>query len=291
MIFLGPHFEDREAVREELASLHDEPSFMSPDVVHDTFLLIIDTVVIISSIHYILTTLLRPYSTKEKDDEHHHLAYLTTNFLVNLVLGVFGLYHMIFTVPDISSLTEVERVAGFDQYLFFGIIQIGFNLWGLVIGIFVVHERPSMVAHHVAAMSVASMSVFFNAGFRYFTPFFFGAIEISSVPLALINFFKRNKEWTKQNYPTVSTVVKLVFAVSFIILRVYLWTPLMYDVLQLASLLVSTCDSISCQFVVGGFWTCGVFLTILQYFWSFLIVKGLISFATARSYSPVTGGK
>jgi len=280
MVITEPYFEDRDAVRETLATLHDAPSFMPASVIYNTFHQIITTSIIISTIYLIVTLLLRPHRKNEKDGEYYHLSFLATNFMVNSCLAVLGIYHMIYTLPDFSSVDETQRIIGYDHYLFFGIIQIGFNIWGLLVGYFIVNERPSMLAHHVAAMFVASTSVFFTNGFRYYAPFFLGAIEMSSVPLALINLFKRNKEWTKRHCQTFSTIVKLVFAASFLILRVYLWNPRMYDVLQISSLLVSTCDSYLCCFVVGGFAMCGVFLSIMQYYWSFLIVKGLIAIVT-----------
>lgn len=245
---------------------------------NESYYMILQASIVIASIHLILLSLLKQYQQNGKDrQESYQLSYLATNFTINLCLGVMGIYHMTYTLPNTSSVDETQRITGFDHYMTFGVIQIGYNLWALPVGYFLVSEGKAMLTHHIAAIFVASMSVFFTNGFRYYAPFFLGAIEISSVPLAVINYLKRNKEWTQKHCPLFFNVIKLVFAVLFISLRVFLWNPRMYDVLQLASVLFSTCDSSLCSVVVGGFWSCGVFLTILQCFWSFLIVKGVLS--------------
>jgi hypothetical protein len=46
-----------------------------------------------------------------------------------------------------------------------------------------------MLMHHVTVIVVASMTLLMTNGFRYWIPYFFGIMEISSIPLAIMNTF------------------------------------------------------------------------------------------------------
>ena len=123
-------------------------------------------------------------------------TYQLTNFTVNLVLGVLGTYEYLFTLPS-KPILDDYIVGSFHMYPLVA-LQIGFQLWALPVGM-LVRETPEMMAHHVSAILVSCMAGFLTFGFRFWAPFFFGMIELSSVPLAIMNTFKDNPEWMKKH--------------------------------------------------------------------------------------------
>ena len=79
-------------------------------------------------------------------------SYQATNLLVNLFLGIYGIYTWTTSVPKISSIPALERIIGFNGFISFAALQIGYNLWALPMGLFVVHKRGGMIGHHMATL-------------------------------------------------------------------------------------------------------------------------------------------
>ena len=221
------------------------------------------------------TAFWKQYEYSQNRKAFRKVAYQITNLTVNAILGIYGLYIFHSSVPPLHTVPIHERISGFDEYALFGALQVGYNLWALPIGYFFMNETQAMMAHHLAVLCVGSISSFATNGFRYHAPFFFGVIEISSVPLAIMNFCKDQEEITKAYCPKLPLVVRPVFAVVFLMVRVVLWTPLIGDVLRLAGLLGMTCETGVCMVGIGSFALSAVFLTLLQFYWALLIVKGI----------------
>jgi len=202
-------------------------------------------------------------------------AYQITNMSVNLCLGVYGIYYYFYSVPAIDTVSIAERISGFPDYAIFGALQVGYNVWALPIGYCFMDEAPAMLTHHIAVICVGCISCFSSNGFRYHAPFFFGLIEISSVPLSIFNFCKNNPEIVNRRFPKLLGQIRIIFVVIFLAVRVFMWTPLIKDVLWSAGLLGWTCDSNMCRIAVGSFWSSAFFLTLLQFYWAGLIIKGI----------------
>lgn len=268
---------------ESMTSLHQNSRADTTQADTDEFTDLLFTVLVAAAfigtyqtcIFNILKTIFhQSYGTHRKD--FRKIAYQITNLTVNAFLGIYGLYHYAFSVPPINSVPITDRIAGFPEFSTFGALQVGYNVWALPIGFFFMNEAPAMMAHHCAVICVGSISCFCGNGFRYHAPFFFGAIEISSVPLAIMNFCKDNKALTDRHCPKVARVVKPVFAFIFLIVRVILWTPLIADVLRISGLLGMACDTVGCRVGIGSFWLSAFFLTLLQFYWAFAIVQAII---------------
>lgn len=239
--------------------------------------MIMTTAATIATFHYFLISIMRTYMFllyKERKNEMLKIAYQCTNLTVNLCLGLFGLYHYSYLSP-ISTVPIEERISGYEEYDIFGAIQVGYNLWALPIGAYFVGEKKEMLIHHIFVIVVGSTSVFSRNGFRYHAPFFFGVIEISSVPLALWNFTKSNPDLAEKYLPKLARS-PFVFIILFLVTRIFLWTPQMLDVLTLAGILYGNCTAISCKVLTSAFLVSSVMLSILQYYWAYLIVKGLV---------------
>ena len=93
-------------------------------------------------------------------------------------------------------------------------------------------RQSSMILHHIGMITLAafSMGIFSNGVtlFGYYIPFYFGFIEISSLPLTVVDLFHpRHKAWnaylTSEERPqwlmTVNKRCRLIFAILFMLIR------------------------------------------------------------------------
>jgi hypothetical protein len=132
-----------------------------------------------------------------------------------------------------------------------------------------------MLMHHVTVIIVSSMTVFLTNGFRYWVPYFFGIMEISSIPLAVMNTFKDNPKWVERQ-PMMYLAIRTVFGVSFLFIRVWMLVPRHTTYLRDLYLLWSTSDIPALRNVLSGVWISSLFLMILQFYWALLIVQGIL---------------
>ena len=204
------------------------------------------------------------------------VCYQITNFIANLILAVGGNYYFLLYVhPDA---TVEEKTQGNEQFVFLSCFQIGYQLWAIPVGIWYVNESAAMLTHHVTVILVALMSAFMRNGFRYWTPFFYGVIETSSVPLSIMNFFKENPSYAKQ-YPTFNTAIRVIFALSFLTYRIFMFVPRMKEFLTHHYLLFSVYPSLPYRIFMSGVFLSSFFLQVLQIYWACLILKGLFKLA------------
>jgi TLC domain len=219
----------------------------------------------------------------------HKLCYQITNLSVNAFLGILGLYYQLNYVTPYSSMKVSDTIVGHDHFTVFAAVQIGYQLWSLPVGIFHVNESPAMLLHHGAVIMVATMSAFFSGGFRYWTPFFYGIIELSSVPLALMNMFKDRRDWI-QRRPQWYTAIRLVFCATFLSVRVLWFVPRKVRYLRDHYLLWSSAFRDATRPVwyvvfMAGVWWSSVFLLGLQLHWGALIVRGLVKLVSPGNSS------
>lgn len=280
-------------VLEDVAKLHDGQLFSSSNSQEfvNSVLDILKIALVISIVHIVILqfyTRRRSHRHEVKRSSQKNIAdndavdtdarvdsyrdsYQMTNMCVNFVLGCLGIYHYL-RLP--SNVPISERIT-MPDYVLFAKLQIGFNLWAVPVGLLMVNESTTMLIHHACVILIAGMSCFCTAGYRYHCPFFYGLIEISSVPLSIMNMFKNNRKWI-ENKPSVYAAVRVTFAVAFLTTRVVMWIPQMFDFLYIISLYFWTCQSPFCYAVNGVNFSNGIFLTCLQLFWASEIVKGLL---------------
>ena len=210
--------------------IHEAPTYLTKHENEESTHKILQVLAAITILHLLLLFIMKmlPSSSSQKSKQEQSKAawkasYQLTNLLVNLLLGSLGIYYELLSNSHTDH-SILNKIIGYSEIRYFAIIQIGYQLWALPIGILFVGEQTSMIIHHVAVIAVASVSCFLTCGFRYFNPYFYGFIEISSVPLSVMNAFKNNPEWIKK-YPGVYSKVRLVFGLTFLLVRVIIWTP------------------------------------------------------------------
>jgi hypothetical protein len=210
-------------------------------------------------------------------------SYQLTNLLVNLILGLTGIYYEVFKVHDEEPV--IKMIMGYDDLRLFAIAQIGYQAWALPIGLFFVGETTSMLIHHVAVICVASTSAFLHCGFRFFTPYFYGVIEISSVPLSIMNAFKNNPKWIDAR-PDLYSTIRLVFGLTFLLVRVIMWTPFYWKFFSLAMMLLYSTEMGSTKIILALFNFSSVVITFLQYFWASKIISAMLKLGKKKQKNP-----
>lgn len=197
-----------------------------------------------------------------------------TNMVVNLILGISGIYYVTYVLDPDPSMKDL--ISAHDNAVIFCIAQTGYQFWSFLVGIFYIDDSPVMLLHHFIVICVAIIPITFTNGLRHCSPFFHGVSEISSVPLAVMNIFKQNPQLAKK-YPTFNALLKICFATTFLFVRVVLWLPTFIFYGRVALHLSFTCSTNLCSFYLRFFLACGFILTLMQLYWSAKIVNGLYS--------------
>jgi len=219
-------------------------------------------------------------ATKQLLRDRRLLAYQITNFVTNTYIGLAGLWFQYVVMPKYNTTTMEDKVQGLDELYYLGTVQIGFQIWSILVGIFLVEESTQMLLHHVAVIFASSKSVFFTNGFRYYAPLALGMTELSSVPLSVMNAFKNSEEWRDQ-YPQYYLASRLIFAVMFLGIRIAIFVPQHIEYLKYSWLVMywSHEQSMGYRLFMFSCWLGAAFLMFLQLLWGYLIVKGLANFA------------
>jgi hypothetical protein len=249
-----------------------EPLFVPYPDIHDIVKGILVTAVLLTLLYTLFLFIVAKF-TLENHMARQKTAYQVTNVCANAFLGASGLYFL--ALQALEKQPSIQMVVqGFSNYQFLGTFQLGYQLWALSMCLLgAVQEPPAMLAHHAATLLVASMSSFCTNGFRYYTPFFYGYIELSSVPLAIMNAFKDHPAWIAK-YPRAYAAVRATFGVCFLCVRVVQFTPRMYAFLRDLGTLVLAHPNPAYQAFIAAVWMCSLALQVLQLFWGVLVLKG-----------------
>jgi hypothetical protein len=237
--------------------------------------------------------------------QRHLISYRITNFVANTCLAIMGLYYWAMLPP---FLPPHNTIPNGNEMFILGSFQLGYQLWALPVGFYLVHETPVMLFHHFAVILVSVMSTMFTNGFRYWTPYFYGIFEVrcvialslfelfsyhkqpkhtahshipiisSSIPLAVMNAFKDHKDWM-DTYPGLYLLTRALFAVSFLGVRVVHCSPRHVAYLIEHYYLWSSSQNAPYMMYMAIVWICSAFLLLLNLYWGIVIVKGLIKTA------------
>lgn len=280
----GTYYANIQSDVQLLSSVYTDSVLLSPSLCFESLYLTAYTLVIVSVLHLLILAIFR-YVAKTKTDNSLLMknSYQATNLLVNLTLGIYGTYMWLVTVPSMSTVPMNRKIFDFHEFIPISAGQLGYNLWSLPMGLWVVGESKEMIIHHIAVIFTSSNACFTTYGLRYYAPFLFGAFELSSVPLAIMNSFKNNKVWTDEHSPISYTTARVSFAVVFLLIRVILGTPQMYDIMRSAHILCYICETNHYRIPIATFCVCGYFLAPIQLYWGYLVVKGLYGVCNAKT--------
>lgn len=139
-------------------------------------------------------------------------------------------------------------------------------------------QDPLMLGHHVVMAAVAYVSAFHIPS--AYCLFFFGVVELSSIPLAIVDFFHPQKGLPKllEEYSilrTVNEISRITFALLFMVVRaVYFPRIVIFHLLPDVFTVWSkvTVEKVPLIVIVVS----AVGLTILQLYWALLIGKQVV---------------
>ena len=159
-----------------------------------------------------------------------------------------------------------------------------------------------MVFHHLGMCVTSAIAMGALSGAKqqpvlgYYAPFFFGMIELSSIPLIIVDLFHpKHKAWhaylTSENAPKwlapLNEVSRIIFAVFFFIMRT-LWFPyvtftgVLPDVRAVAALHPEERDNVS----LAPLYTMAalnIVFSCLQFYWGMLLMRQVLKLLQAPS--------
>jgi hypothetical protein len=187
--------------------------------------------------------------------------------------------------------TATERILG-EQHGHLCEFVIGMMLfWDIPTGLLTPSLRESaMVMHHIGMFATASIALgALSSGkpiMGYYAPFFFGLIELSSIPLILVDLFHpKHKAWfaylTSDSAPALlirlNEIARLVFAMCFLVMRTLYFPyvtiagvlPDVWTVTKLPSEQRNYVPKLPLYAIAAS----NVLFSVLQMYWGALIVR------------------
>lgn len=191
------------------------------------------------------------------------------------VAGTYGWLEMTNNPDSEFHPLQFNRFYGKSQFFVDHLMtpMFSYQVWNVVL-CFVLSDlfEPFFIGHH----SVTAILAFFgtNPYVHYYGLFFFGVAELTNIPLTFVDVFKYFPEM-KVKFSMVNEVSRVVFALSFIILRLIIWPIVSYEFWKESVNLVQTGEAHS-NFVVIFFLFANLFLTGLQFLWGSKIFAFLL---------------
>lgn len=217
------------------------------------------------------------FKAKPKATAHQFVVFVPFAFLA--LQGA----HLWFFDPKFAAAFKHDRIyGGYQDSQNLVLMMFAFQIWDFVTTL-VTKElcAAQHLAHHGLTSCLALMGLVNGPhGFlMYYAAFFFGVSEISSLFLTWVDFFRTNKALASE-FPKTNEVMRVCFAVTFLILRCVYWPVVSVDFWMNAIKSDAPKPLLVCW--LGA----NLCLTLLQYFWGFLIVKGIIKLLRGDKSDP-----
>ncbi|CAB9525360.1 expressed unknown protein [Seminavis robusta] len=133
--------------------------------------------------------------------------------------------------PPLAVVEEDVKTSKWDGGTFMARLVLGTLLYDIPVGALTGSVDVMMHMHHFGMFTVASiaMGIWTQPHAPLYTrycPFFFGVVELSSIPLTIVDIFhpKKQPEWFQfaQNHPIIlqiNEIARISFAILYILLR------------------------------------------------------------------------
>eukprot|EP00316_Scyphosphaera_apsteinii_P009911 CAMPEP_0119322312 /NCGR_PEP_ID=MMETSP1333-20130426/57806_1 /TAXON_ID=418940 /ORGANISM="Scyphosphaera apsteinii, Strain RCC1455" /LENGTH=256 /DNA_ID=CAMNT_0007329507 /DNA_START=16 /DNA_END=786 /DNA_ORIENTATION=+ len=203
-------------------------------------------------------------------------AHTLTTFIAFMALSGAGVLFWL-VIPDTSIAAEQPlRTQGYSTNSdVIASVMVAFQIYEIACAITVPRLRGrgnQHLIHHLSALLVAALGVGF-VYLHYYAPFYMGFVELSSVPLCIMDCFKEFPA-LKQLFPELNEMARVVFAVLFLAVRVCYW-PVVSFSFWVDSLAELQADGAKPAAVVYAFCVSNFILTLLQFFWGSLVLRGM----------------
>ena len=145
-----------------------------------------------------------------------------------------------------------------------------YQVWNLIACL--IHNQfrtADAIGHHIVTGAVAYFAL--RPFGHYYALFYAGISECSTISLNFVSTFTDVPELSKK-YPQIFILSKIIFGCSYFIIRMVIWPILSIELwLGCRDLLVS--GKAQSNVVVGFLMFANMFLTGLQLYWGYLLVK------------------
>ena len=187
------------------------------------------------------------------------------------VAGTLGFFNFFEVVDNLDIYTTgkfYSRSIFVEENLV--IPMLSYQLWNLVACILHNEYRDvATIGHHVVTAGLAYCG--FAPYAQYYALFYFGVAEVTTIPLNIMTIFKHVPQLSA-NYPNVYTNSRNVFVVGYFIVRIFWWPVVSYELFFGCMDLLNN-NLAHSNIVVWYFLFANLFLTGLQFFWAYLIVR------------------
>lgn len=185
----------------------------------------------------------------------------------------------------VEDRTEVHRVTGYSASgETITMIMLGLQIYEVGLCIFTGRTKEYrkafcgpgniMVLHHVIVILLATLAIKYTY-LHYYAAFFFGVPELSSVPLAFLDFFK-GYPTVRSAFPMLNEISRSTFAAIFIPVRVFWFSAVSYQFWVDSLEFMATGPSSALMAVAVTFCVSNIIMLGLQYHWGSLIGKAIL---------------
>mmetsp|Transcript_2467 Transcript_2467/g.3611 ORF Transcript_2467/g.3611 Transcript_2467/m.3611 type:complete len:206 (+) Transcript_2467:2036-2653(+) len=185
------------------------------------------------------------------------------------IMGLNGIYHWFFVPMDVNDRLN-DVVAG---GVLAAKLNFAFQVYDIVVSSAVKELRKiEMLIHHLLAIFLAYFILQLQYS-HYYSVFFLGLTEFSSIPLCFVSLFKYFRK-TGNKYHRFNSFCRILFAVLFLLIRCVYW-PFM-SISYFIDAYNTIKDGTFHKMGITLFFSfSNVFLTLLQLYWATFILKQL----------------
>jgi len=218
-----------------------------------------------------------------------HQLCLIIPFLYSSYLGFkLFVFEEDATVAALGAGTYADRIYGnsaicwhMNRYF------LGFQVYDLIATLFV----PSLckfehILHHTLSMLTALAGTS-GPMMQWYAPFYFGFVEVSSVPLAFVDLFRAVPPAPGGVLSACNELVRVAFALSFLPIRCYIFPRQLLVYVYPDAYAAYMANDVRGPIALSWFVISGTMLSALQLFWGFKIVRVLIKqFVLGKRVDP-----
>lgn len=187
------------------------------------------------------------------------------------VAGIVGFFNF-FDVMDNQDIYTTGKFYSRSLFVEKNLVapMLSYQLWNLVACLLHNEYRDvATIGHHIVTAGLAYCG--FAPYAQYYALFYFGVAEITTIPLNIMTVYKHIPQLSAK-YPNVYTNSRNVFVIGYFIVRIFWWPVVSYELFFGCMDLLSN-NLAHSNFVVCYFLFANLFLTALQFFWAYLIVR------------------
>lgn len=211
-----------------------------------------------------------------KDDAALFVHQLCSLFCI-AHCGIYGLYYW---YGGEAASVEDRMYGPTVGAVVIGRVNMAFQIYDLVTTLFISRLRKvEMVVHHAMGGTMIYL-LLRDCYVHWYAIFYLGISEISSIPLVFVDVFKFFPN-VAAKFPTVNNLLRMAFALLFILLRGLYWAIVSARHLYDTFLTIQTGTVHNFQVMVFCA-LCNVVLTLMQWYWSYLIVRAVIKMVSGK---------